>query len=99
MRPKTYWPHDETCCAREVSVGDRFERDLTDWSTGEKSVWRCTVIAVAPVDCTRIFCRRATVQGDDGRSCQPFVQDLFSERYRAIDNIVSLRRTTKGGGE
>lgn len=88
MKPKPYWKHDETCCAREIAIGSRFQRDLMDYATGVSSSWKCTVIAVDPIDFTRIFCRRATVIGDDGRTSKPFVQDLFSSRYQAIDNVV-----------
>lgn len=90
MKPKTYWHHDETCCAREIVIGSRFQRECLDYATGITSTWKCTVVAVDPVDLTRIFCRRATVVGDDGRSCKPQIQELLSSRYQAIDNVIAF---------
>ena len=91
MMAKTFWPHDETCCGRDVRVGMRFSRDVIDYATGQISEWKCTVTEVDPVDFTKVFCRRATVRGDDGRSCRPQVPALFSGQYRAIDNVVEFR--------
>lgn len=88
--PKTYQHHDETCCTQQVSVGSRYEREVLDYATGITSNWKCTVVAVDPVDFTRIFCRRVTVLGDDGRSCKPQVPDLLGGKYKPIDNIVAF---------
>ena len=65
-----------------------------DVMTGEERGWQYyTVTDVEEPRLDRIFCRRATIVGEDGREWRPFVQDILS-RYEAVENVVRLPTTT-----
>ena len=83
--------HQDCGCGRFVEIGARYRRPVLIYATGETVIWNCTVVSVSKLSKHRMFCRRVTLAGDDGRSCSPFVQDLFRQ-YEPIDNVVPLRR-------
>lgn len=83
--------HQDCGCGRFVEIGARYRRPVLNYSTGEAHIWEFAVAEVSKLTTALVFCRRVTLVGDDGRTCQPFVQDLFA-RYEAIDNVFAISR-------
>ncbi len=85
-----FYMHDQCGCRHAPEVGARLRRMSRNILTGQESGFRTyTVVAVEPLRHDRLFCRRATLRGEDGREWHPFVQDLAA--YQRIENIVAFR--------
>lgn len=89
-------PHEDCGCKKAPFVGARYRRMGIDPMTGRATGLRFfTVTDVEPLRHDRLFCRRVTLEADDGWVGHPQVQDIFAGRYEAISNVVPMTPPTK----